>query len=157
MEPIKDRRKRKKVCLRYLRPDDYVDVYQLILHSAFESLCDFVEIELEGGNGGHVDWTATEYQRHVKSEILKLYSWWKWRNECRNEEDYTALEKYDDIDSHSSFVPIDAEETRFRLIFTPESEQVFAAERALNFLDLDVHEDNMMLKRLIAIRNSLWT
>lgn len=49
----------------------------LIPYCMFEILQQFIELELDGGDGGVVDWQADEPHRRAHAELMELYRWWR--------------------------------------------------------------------------------
>ena len=91
-------------------PDGWRDKDEIILHSCFQLLKDFVEKEKEIIE--QIDWSHDAETEKAKAEIDFLYNW--WMNRLHDEEDFDKINQ------------------RYK-------------------------EDNQMLKRLIDVREHLWS
>ncbi len=56
------------------------DQDKIMLHAAFQTLVDFVELEKPDEI---VDWNADETHRQIWKEICELYKWWKTKRPAR--------------------------------------------------------------------------
>ena len=67
--------------------DDWCDKDVVMLHACFQLLTDCVENEklLDG----HIDWTVSEEEKKIKTEIETLYNWWKER---KNKDDWDSIQ-----------------------------------------------------------------
>jgi len=110
-----------------------------MLHGCFQILKDFIEEEkaLE-----LIDWEHDERHRHTASELKELYNWWTAKRPARV---LPEFERDDDLD---------IEEIMSLMSKSPNKE---IAEERHRLEDEWQHEDDEMLKRLIAIRQFLWT
>lgn len=131
----------------------YHDPREMIIHAAFQILENFVKEPMFK----KIDWQWNDYHKNIYNESMALYHWWKNIRPKRKDPLYAS-----DVKAPSwNFVP--CEDSKFfergPSDLTPEEEAKWhkACEDSNQFeIDCD-KEDAIMLQRLIAIREGLWT
>jgi hypothetical protein len=127
------------------------DKDEVLLHATFQILVDFVEQERPAEI---VDWDCNDECKHVWSEIMSLYKWWKEERPARKSPlDDESLET-----PPFEFEPIPNSDL-YHMI-EPDKEQYKAYYQALDtHHELEqtwLEEDQRNLHRLIEIRGYLW-
>ena len=142
--------------MRYLKiktlRKGWCDKDEVLLHSAFQLLADFIELEKPREL---IDWNDDRQHRKAWKEICSLYHWWKEKRPARK----------DPLDQRGLIMP----PLRFKKIPGSDFNQVIQPDRmkyakyyqALKKsikLDQKWHEeDQRNLHRLVDIRDFLWT
>jgi hypothetical protein len=135
-----DPRHRYHVIKTGLKPG-YYDIDHLLLHGCFSLLVRFVE---EEKCFEHINWDSDPVHQCVASEIEDLYHWWKFEFPKRETTLNALLLIMYPNDK-------DLKENKNRKLYEQASERY-------NFLEqYYIEEENYNLKRLISIKEFLWT
>lgn len=136
---------------RYL-PHTWCDRDQVLLHTAFEILSQFIERECSPGN---VDWYSKErppkiivngVEKHIRDEMQELYDWWHL---IYNKKYVEEQEKIDEkINSYIYRNNLSDVEKELRNKFF---------DHACNIEDSIAKEEKEMLMRLVDIYQYMWT
>jgi hypothetical protein len=152
-----------------LRPG-WHDCDELMLHACMALLCRYVEWECGGedklagfsdellvpGSEGHGPRNVVEAQANTQNEALTIYRWWKYErpvDRARNEE--LLLRLYDQRRMKTE--PTE-DGVLHEIKFEPLVGEDIDHHKEFKKLEQKIDQDErMMLRRLIDIRQSLWT
>jgi len=135
----------------------------LMLHSCFQILVDFVEKEIEPlYNGDNISILPENSKKNKKwlEELYDLYNWWKNRKEERKktiDKLYVKL-KPREIPRHTDIVKEEEEGGRYTFVDSSKFKKFWKTiDKEQEYLEIWDIEDQFNLKRLIRIRETLWT
>lgn len=134
------------------------DIVEYLLYANFEPFIEFYEEEFRR-NEGIVDWGCDENHIHARKEMDALYVWWKWIREERHDrldsltDEVISLgwkfEYYKHKDGYFEFESAKD---------VPEKDRIARIWGRVYELEVSLwEEEQSMLKRLIDIRDFLWT
>lgn len=129
----------------------YHGVDELILHSSFQLLSDFVIKEL---NNNRVDWSATKEHQEAWDEIDNLYNWWNYiypDREYQLDIDYPYPNPPAGVDDDMSWIFSD----KYKYTKEYKLMEEISIKRQQQQEKFD-REDEENLTRLIKIRKYLW-
>ena len=128
---------------------DWRDADEIMLHAVMQILVDYVEKEKPEEN---IDWDWNEKHKQAWKVISDTYDWWKTRRPCRED----ILQDVVIPDDYMTFGEQD-ENGNYPVIWGdyPEiSEKMAEANR----LETERYEeDTEMMRRIISVREYMWT
>lgn len=144
--------------IKTLKPG-WMDKDEVLIHAMFQILCNFIEQEKPAEC---IDWDADPKNAKAWKEVQFLYDWWK----------NNRLKRKDPFDDPSfkapewKFIPRKKKDTNEETLYgiewvyeNPEHEKLWK-KKCEEHRQWEEHchaEDNEMMKRLIDIRDFLWT
>jgi hypothetical protein len=143
------------VKMKYLEPG-YHDATEILIHSMFQVLCDFIEKEKPDEI---VAWDSDEEHKHARKEMQELYDWWKER---QNRDKLDPIHQPDIKSPSMKFTPVEGKKDLSSMEFVHESPEDKAKwEKACDESSAweikCEKEDEEMMIRLSKIRGFLWT
>lgn len=121
---------------------DYADPREVLLHAAFQVLVNFVEEPMFK----MIDWHWNDYNKNIYNESVALYNWWTVDRPNRHDPiSDIAEEDVPDLPNLGN-----RKDPRFK-------KWNDACDKSDRLELLWNAEDAMMLQRLIAIREGMWT
>ncbi len=134
-----------------LAPGTWWDTDSRMLYGMMNLLVDYIENEEPFK---HIDWDSEERHQHVKKEIEAIYGWWI-NYDVRQEDIDKAL-----TDWHNEASPkyVECKDKKFTEVKFNHSEKERQLHLKLHDMERKLNlEEELMLIRLIKIRNYLWT
>jgi hypothetical protein len=173
------------VKIKTLKRGSWIDRDEILLHSSFQILTDYVEkecsgqyykielINIEEEMKAFADWSeeerighrdSLEEQNRYYKEILDLYDWWNVRRPIREKNDPFTIE---DKDFDLLWDPSDEDRVESRdeygdpltysFMLKPNAERSAYYDRQRKYEEMSDKEDEEMLIRLMKIRKFLWS
>ena len=149
-----------KLKLRYLKPRQWCDKYEVLIHAMFEVLCRFMEDEPKMIK--LIKWNYNPKYKHAKAEMDALYKWWKKRQNREDNSPFNKLRKRKIEISPELKKGKEVEPGCFEFSLVHKSpkhklmwEKVCDEEN--EFEEQCREEDDDAMKRLIKIHRFMWT
>ena len=151
--------------LKYVEPG-YHDADTLLIHSMFQVLVNFIELEKPNEI---VNWESDPEHKHAWEEMNALYEWWVGERQSRDSKNPILQPNIKTPDMH--FTPTEKkwinpetkkEESTSKMDFVHDSKEdeekwEKACEDCTAWEIQCEEEDEIMMKRLIAVRLFMWT
>lgn len=145
-----------KIGMKYLKiktlTKEWHDKDEVLLHSAFQLLSDFIEKEKPGKL---IDWSTDQRHKKAWKEIRALYGWWKAKRPSRKD----PLENKSLISPPLRFKKIPG--SNLSQMVQPDRRKYAKYYQSLNrsfaLQQKWDKEDQRNLHRLVEIRSFLWT
>lgn len=148
-----------KLKLRYLKPRQWCDKDEVLIHALFEVLCRFVEEEL---SQNQVNWNSDKEHKQARKQMDQLYQWWTKIRPIRDEQD--PIKKVENPEwKHVDIVlngKIDPKWKQLKFEFKNEKHKEQwkkACKESTEFENKCINEDTENMIKLIKIRKFMWT